>query len=324
MDSKQIFFAVATLIFGSASSFIIDSMKSSGSYPFKPAVAVLIVESVKWIVSLCMLTGDIYFRGATVPTFHLQSFMKFLIPGIVYMINNNLAFYALKYLTAPLFSLLSNLKVFFTALAMILILKRQFSKKVYIALGMLFLGVCLTQIKPGTEYSADSLTGIMIPVFMSFFSGFAGVYTEYLFKDKSGPEGSDHIAWQNLQLYTFGIILNSVEALREAGSFVSLFDGITFGNIWLIFLLAMNGILISGVIKFLDSLFKTYIFAFSTIMVTIVSFFYYEDFSLNFFFFVGTAVVTYAIVLYNKEKDANKEVPQEEQELSDKLSEQSV
>ena len=100
------------------------------------------------------------------PQFHFQYFLRFLIPGAIYMINNNLMFWALEYISPPLFVLLGNLKVLFTALAMKMILKRHFTQKAYFALFLLFTGICLTQVKPGEEYSVENLVGLGIPVLM--------------------------------------------------------------------------------------------------------------------------------------------------------------
>jgi len=137
---------------------------------------------------------------------------------------------------------------------------------------------------------------------MCFFSGFGSVYTEYLFKDKKVPKGSDHFAFQNAQLYVFGILFNGVEAVRTAKGFDNLFQGITMKNFLLISLLAINGILIGAVQKHLDSIIKGYIYAFSSILVIVVSFFLF-DYIITLPFLIGAVLVIFSVYTYNKERD---------------------
>ena len=147
---------------------------------------------------------------------------------------------------ATSFQILSNLKIFSTAILYFFIIGKSLSRTKWFALSLLFIASVFYTIgnyKSKHEIihiknaifkenftdsatldrmvgSIDSVkdnnfyittTGIVLTVIFSLISGFSGVYNEYLFK----LDFSDSIYIQNIYIYFYGCILNLIARVFE-------------------------------------------------------------------------------------------------------------
>jgi len=57
----------------------------------------------------------------------------------------------------------------------------------------------------------------LLVFFQCVLSAVAGVYTEYLFKRTASNDSNSNIHFQNMQLYSWGIMINGLEGMRQKG-----------------------------------------------------------------------------------------------------------
>ena len=115
-------------------------------------------------------------------------------PAVVYTVQNNLQFFALTYISATEFQLVSQLKTFTTAIFSVLFLGMRLSRVQWMAIVLLIIGVILAQLPAPISCTptvspasvADSwslrLVGVVATVFLCLLSGAAGVYQEKVLK----------------------------------------------------------------------------------------------------------------------------------------------
>jgi hypothetical protein len=212
----------------------------------------------------------------------------YAVPGLLYAINNNLEIYALNYMDIATNRLLNNLKILTTALMYRVIMRQEITKQQYVALGLLLLGSTFAANSKSDQGSGEfyiTTFGVFIMIFYSFVSGFASVFNEYIMKNGSGCE---NIFLQNLVLYSWGILFNcsglfysllnsptsSPSETTDDGVVVNLGeydDGNGFYGFysfaqffwWTCFVLngTFHGLIISGVMKYLSSIWKLFMSA---------------------------------------------------------------
>ncbi len=109
--------------------------------------------------------------------------LKMSVPSIVYAIQNNLDFIALSNLDAGVYQVTSQLKVVTTAMFMVAMLGRRYSRTRWTAILFLFLGVALVQLDavqktpedPGKTMNKQKYwVGITAVLITCVTAGFAG------------------------------------------------------------------------------------------------------------------------------------------------------
>ncbi|VDP32708.1 unnamed protein product [Heligmosomoides polygyrus] len=195
---------------------------------YASSTVVLLAEIVKATLSLLMIFKDCHFRAADfvlcIRKYYLGApteLMKMSIPSVTYALQNNLDFVALSHLDAGLYQVTTQLKVFTTAVFMVLFLGRKFSKTRWAAILLLFIGVAAVQLNnthdTGTEKRGNYLIGITAVLATCVTAGFAGVYFEMLLKNG----GATPFWVRNLQMYSCGIVSASVACLFSDGNLIA-------------------------------------------------------------------------------------------------------
>jgi len=130
-------------------------------------------------------------------------------------------------------------------------------------------------------------------------SGLAGVYNEWILKKYY----SESLHVQNIYLYTYGTLLNMIPAigipLLTSQSFyqLNLFKGFSIYT-WLIILTqALNGLIMSVVIKHSSNIIRLFVISFSLIVTTVLSVIIF-DLALNVYFFTSFISMMFALWLY--------------------------
>ena len=119
-------FIGVTVLTASYSLLVEASKNSNGRFSYSPLAVTFAAESVKLAVSLLMLRYAS--NGPPQPTLHASDLARAAVPALLYCGQNNAAFAALRYLTPPLYQLLSNLKIVATAVLSCVILSRKFTR----------------------------------------------------------------------------------------------------------------------------------------------------------------------------------------------------
>lgn len=71
----------------------------------------------------------------------------FVVPSIIYWLHNNVQFLTLKYVDAPTYQILGNLKIVTTGLLFWLCLRRRLTPLQWMALLLLMMGAATSQVK---------------------------------------------------------------------------------------------------------------------------------------------------------------------------------
>lgn len=237
--------------------------------------------------------------------------LKVGVPALLYVVQNNLLFYALSRLDAATYQVTYQLKILTTALFSVTMLSRKLNSLKWISLLLLTVGVALVQMPADKKGSSDSESGFMhsdrVLGFLAvlaacFSSGFAGVYFEKILK------GTPVSLWmRNIQLAFFSVFgglfmvwLYDSEKVAENGFF-----GGYNSIIWVVVLLqAFGGLLIALVVKYADNILKGFAVSLSIILSSFISYWFLDDFQPSLAFFAGASIVIASTFMYGYEPKA--------------------
>jgi len=223
------------------------------------------------------------------------------IPALLYTLQNNLLFVSISNLDAATFQVTYQLKIFTTAVLMVIMLRRQLSLVQWFALFLLFIGISLVQVENMTstkpKQDVNAVYGFGAVIVACIFSGLAGVYFEKILK------GSDVSVWiRNIQLGGFGIIVGFVTMLINDGPEVKS-KGFLFGYTEMVWTATMihsaGGLIVALVVKHADNILKGFATSMAIVFACIVSMLIF-DFQLTLLFTLGSSLVIFSIFLYSK------------------------
>uniref|UniRef100_A0A0R3S5D0 UDP-galactose translocator n=1 Tax=Elaeophora elaphi TaxID=1147741 RepID=A0A0R3S5D0_9BILA len=260
---------------------------------FLPSVAVFFTEVLKLVTCLIFI---IYEEKSVSRLFTLifcnaKDTFKVCIPAVIYIIQNNLFYVAASHLEAAAYMVTAQLKIFTTAIFAVIMLKRTITRKEWLSLSVLFIGICLVQLdQHGTKKalsSSDPFLGLLAAISACILSGFAGIYFEKILK--TGPSIS--VWMRNVQLAVFGIPSKIITN-----------EGMLYGFdmlVWIVvFWYCIGGLSVAVCIKYCGNIAKN--FATSTaIIISMIASVYVFDFIPNPLFLLGTGLVIASIFLYS-------------------------
>eukprot|EP00696_Hemimastix_kukwesjijk_P003714 gnl/Hemi2/14557_TR4933_c0_g2_i1.p1 gnl/Hemi2/14557_TR4933_c0_g2~~gnl/Hemi2/14557_TR4933_c0_g2_i1.p1 ORF type:complete len:111 (+),score=11.30 gnl/Hemi2/14557_TR4933_c0_g2_i1:95-427(+) len=90
------------IFFMSSEALLIRTTRVDGKYPYNPISVTLVTEAGKWLVCLVVLLGwkqRDFERWRQ--TFSLRESVVFLVPAVIYTINNTLVFFVNKLVEPP-------------------------------------------------------------------------------------------------------------------------------------------------------------------------------------------------------------------------------
>ncbi|KAK6046502.1 putative UDP-galactose translocator [Cooperia oncophora] len=276
---------------------------------YAASTVVLMAEIVKATLSLLMLFRESRYRfrdfAQCIQKYYLDApreLFKMSVPSVAYAFQNNLDFIALSHLDAGLYQVTTQLKVFTTAIFMMLFLGRKFSRTRWAAIILLFFGVAAVQLNnthdTNQEKRGNYLIGISAVLATCVTAGFAGVYFEMMLKGS----GSTPFWVRNLQMYSCGMVSALIGCLFTDGDLIAergFFHGYDIKVCAIVGFLSFGGTYISLVMKYLDNLHKSFASAVSIILVVITSYLLFNDVFIGAYFVGGTAIVVFAVLLYN-------------------------
>lgn len=260
--------------------------------------------------------------------FNLGNSIFFSVPGLLYFINNNLAVYIQLYMDSTSYQMLSNFKIFSTAILYYFIMGKSLTRFKWFSLVLLFgAGVFyvfgnlkslndyyindtdLEELKLDTKQNepikfrvSDQIyithVGILLISIYCFISGLSGVYSEYLLKKNY----SDSILMQNIYLYIYGTLFNFVACAYEfdlfslSGEFPNVFKGFNWLTWIVIFTQVFNGFLMSIVMKYSNNITRLFVISCSLVVTTVLSVLIFS-LKLNFYFYIGFIAIMIALYI---------------------------
>ncbi|XP_068144755.1 UDP-galactose transporter senju [Drosophila tropicalis] len=320
--------------------FVTASQESNNSYSYNTVTVVLLTEVFKLIVSICLYCRENNLRSLVRDVQKdRQVLALYMVPAFLYCLYNNLAFVNLATFDPTTYYLLLQLRVVVTGILFQMIFKKYLSQRQWLSLILLTFGCMLKQVNFGSFYSDAnddseaaaiqmskangthhdqpsgggknmsgfdfSLSAVFI-LAQTIFSCLAGVYNEYLLKDK----GADvNIFVQNVFMYLDSIVCNAVILLIR-GELLDAFSGphlisiMRFSVIIIIVNNAAIGIVTSFFLKYMNSILKTFASALELLFTAILCYFL---FSIPIYMntALAIAVVSYAIYLYTQSPVVN-------------------
>lgn len=193
-------------------------------------------------------------------------------------------FYIIRYLGASTFQIMNNLKFLSTGLFMYIFLDRKLSWLQWKALVMLVIGCMVTQLSSNmveVDHSSEHsyLAGYLLVFVSAVASSAGGVFAERLLKGKASEQQKSHsiedsIHWKNVQLYLFGFMFGFIALLTDEKSaslpVQNLFDGFNAFAYATVATLAICGLLVSVILKYLDNVAKCFCSASSMLCVALL------------------------------------------------------
>jgi len=230
--------------------------------------------------------------------------LLYVIPCVIYAVQNNIVFIALGMIDAALYQVLANLKIITTGLFSVLMLQKSLHRLQWMALTLLAVGEALAENAASSSSDEEStahstaLGGVMLMILFATLSGFAGTFMEIMFKKKN----TNMSFWmRSMLLYFWGAVVNGILVLLNDGSQVAekgFFYGY-FPMTWIaLCLLAFGGLLVSVVITQFDNITKVYVTCLAIFTTSIFSYYIFE-FHYNLNFILAAFVVCISILVYN-------------------------
>lgn len=291
---------------------ITASKNASGGYDYDKNVSVMLSEICKFLSSAAILGYQANFVNRPFDAPPLTSALgrdsfKFAVPALLYAVHNNIIFVALELLSPVTYQLFNNIKIVTTGLVFRLFLNRPLRLHQWMAVVLLPLSMCVTQLGSGGGSGTEQvLQGFLWMLALSSCSAFAGVYNEFLLKN--GKPAS--LMWKNMQLYFFSTLgcvasylyysqaASGAEggggAAEQGGGMLHGFGPMAWGVVLL------NGVLgqiISAIFLYADNIVKVYA-ASAAVLLTPFASSYCFDTPLHAPLFVGIGVALVSLFLY--------------------------
>jgi solute carrier family 35 (UDP-sugar transporter), member A1/2/3 len=234
-------------------------------------------------------------------------------PALLYLVQNNILFVALKNLKAPVFQVTYQSKLVTTALVSVVLLGRKYHGVQWLALVLLGVGVAVVVLgeageapKEASEEASDQSIplGLIAVSVACLSSAFAGVYFEKVLK------GSTTSLWmRNVQLAFISVCLSlaqtavlgsSENAQGNQRAFLEGFDGVAWT---LVCLQAFGGLLVAAIVKYADNVVKGLATGVSVVFATTLSVLFLGT-ALTINFVVGAVVILASVWVFSNHKRA--------------------
>ena len=241
-----------------------------GAERYSTAAAVFSAELLKLFVCGAQMFVSGGPEHVITTTRTTKSEVKLMLPCVLYVVQNNLLYIAISYLDAAAYVACSQAKILSSAFFSHLLLGTVLKKQQICALVILALGISCMQISErGGKYTKQPnnwLVGLLAVFGASITSGFAGVYLERIYKDKTKT------VWErNFHLSIFSLpisLLSVLHASDKANTFFFGFDTI----VWLVISLqATGGIITSLVMRYASTLLKCFAVSISISLCMVIS-----------------------------------------------------
>jgi len=279
---------------------------NGGKYPLPQTILVILVEIIKLGTTIIRMGGQI----PHMDTISLRHSLKFLLPSILYAINNNIYFAGLMLVPPPIWIILTSFRTVVTATLYKFILKRDISLFQYIGALCMVASIIVAKLDSVLSEGGNTipLMAVVLAMVASCNSVGAAVYTESLFKT-SGEKFLEQQFW----LYLYGTVVASAVHVISAPvvlpmqSFLEL-RNVSF-DVRILLLVALctssvGGLVVAAILKKLDNIVKEYSSATANMFTAIVcSFLFPEKFTFTVFILLAMVLLFLGIYLYETMKN---------------------
>jgi UDP-sugar transporter A1/2/3 len=309
--------AFYVLLFSAQVLFIKASSDGENGFKYNTTYIVIIIEIVKLIFSFILL----YQNTLPVTEANLTRFQQivndfktsstqshlFAVPAFFYALYNNLLFFNVVSFGPGIYKVLMNIRIPITGVLTLIFFQRNLTFKQWTSLLALTYGCVLLEISKSPDFQFSFHMSHIFIFFQAFFSSFAGISNEFLFKKISMS-----LNLQNIWLYLYSIVFNIILLYIMPYFFDSNVENFsieiliklftTYSSLFIIIIWSIAGLTTSFILKYLSTITKAYATSLEMIIVSIFSFLFLGT-SLNFWFILSVLIVSMAIILYYNNTD---------------------
>ncbi|XP_047132565.2 UDP-galactose transporter senju isoform X1 [Hydra vulgaris] len=294
-------------LFISQGILITATKDNENNYPYNPTTLVLLSEFLKFFVSCGLHIKDVgvqsLFRDIVK---HSNVLLLYMIPAFLYCLYNNLAFTNLRSYDPTTYFLLLQFRVVITGVIFQFLFNKKLSRTQWFSLILLTVGCIIKHLHLSKETGLPKISftlnmSLLMILLQIFCSCFAGVYNEYLLKDKGD---SAPFMLQNVFMYTDSVICN-VLLLSYSGEIYNVFLKKNIDSVLhpIVLTVVLNngaiGIVTAMFLKSLNSILKTFASALELMFTAILSWIIF-GIPVNFMTIVAIGIVSFATLLYAK------------------------
>ena len=268
-----------------------------GAVPYYQVEVILLSELIKLAVSLLIVYAHESRKELYMVVLDVYERPRVVIPSLLYVLQNNLIFLAVKHLSRSVYIVSSQGKTITSCLFSCILLKKEFTIKQYVALLLLIFGIIVVQLSHESgqfESGGSSLFGVCCILGANMTSGYAGVLLEGLFKTKSLS------IWQRniqLALCSIPLLLIQLATSKKSRSLTAPLSGFDL-VVWLVVLLSsLGGLITAFVMRYASAVLKCFAVSLSICMCSIMD--SWQGIRLQVSTLFGIALVCASLFLYN-------------------------
>lgn len=229
----------------------------NGAPAYSSVAVVFLSELVKLLVCCIVIAWTSGIKCLWQGCCDVHRHWKLLLPSLLYVVQNNSHFVALRNLSALVYIVCSQSKILTTVFFSVLLLKSEITRTRYVGLTLLTSGLILVQIsstnvelEPRVERNTS--LGLAAVALASLISGFVSVYLEKIYKVET------YSVWErNLQLGVLSLPFATLSVLLDT-NFKFEFIPRDSVIIAVIVLKAIGGLVVAFVVKYADSILKNF------------------------------------------------------------------
>ena len=265
---------VALVVQNTALVVLMKHSYRAGSPEYSSSAAVALAEVLKVFTCFVLSCNTEGFHTTLDALRQTPKQMRLALPCVLYAIQNNLLFVAIKNLPTTLYVVCSQGKIVTSAFFSAYILKTKITRSRGIAFLLLTFGMIMVQMPSGSSQGMHNyhLENGLVAVFVACCtSGFAGVYLERIYKQTL--TGSS-VMTKNMQLSNFSMPISLLLAYSrdfEAYKSVGFFHGIDKIVVFVIILQALGGVIVALVMRHSSNLLKCFAVSISICLCSIIS-----------------------------------------------------
>jgi len=285
------------------------------------STAVCCMEILKLTVCfLMLLTGEA--KGSPAGLIDLvhkeliskpREVLRLAVPSFLYLLQNNLLYFALSNLRATPYKVTYNLKILTSAFFSVTLLGQRLSTRKWLALVALFVGVTIvqsdkhetTEVHEHTGMGMQTL-GFLAVAAAACTSGFCGVYQQRIL------QSSKTNMWiRNAQMGVTSVVLGVVTTFAKdraaiaAGGFFQGYSPL----VWTVIVIqAAGGLNVAFILKYADNILKGFAAAFSTVASCVLEMLLFS-FRPSVMFLAGGILINVSAYAYNTPASRRPEKP---------------
>jgi len=281
---------------------------NGGQYPIPQTLLVVFIELLKLLFTI-IRSG---FQTPPMDFLTIKQSFKFLLPSLLYAVNNNLYLFGLTLVPPPIWIILGSFRTVVTASIYKFVLGRPVSISQFVGAFLIVTSIVVAKLGSlhSTQTNSIPLSAILLAAVAATNSVGAAVYTESLFKNSS-----ENFLEQQFWLYLYGSAVsfcvhwlsNPVLSLSSIGT---LSGGMIIMLSFSLMCGSVGGLVVAAILKKLDNIVKEYSGATANMVTALLcSYMFPDKFQFTIFIFMAMVLLFSGIFLYETGK-VNEQKPE--------------